>query len=77
MFQNVFQNVLIIDDNPVSVNYSRFLRNVTPWRCFLDAIKSLNQMSLNGQCGHKNQNHQIRYTYLSSAKAEDCIYANF
>ena len=33
---------------------------------FLGVGKLLNRVSLNGQCGRKNENHQTIYTYLNS-----------
>ena len=45
--------------------------------CFLGATKLVNQVSLNGQHGRKNENQQTIYTYLNSAEAEDSSYTNF
>ena len=53
-------------------------RNITYERgCFSGGTKLVNQVSLNGQCGRKNENHQTIYTYLNSAKAEDSSYTDF
>ena len=53
-------------------------RNITYGKeCFLGATKLVNQVSLNGQWGRKNENHQTIYTYLNSAKAEDSSYTDF
>ena len=45
--------------------------------CFLGATKLVNQVSLNGQHGRKNENQQTIYTYLNSVKAEDSSYTDF
>ena len=45
--------------------------------CFLGATKLVNQVSLNGQHGRKNENQQTIYTYLNSAEAEGSSYTNF
>ena len=53
-------------------------RNVTHEKeCFLGTTKLVNWVSLNGQRGSKNENHQMIYTYLNSAKAEDSSYTVF
>ena len=53
-------------------------RNITYGKeCFLGVTKLVNQVSLNGQCGRKNENQQTIYTYLNSAKAEDSSYTDF
>ena len=50
-------------------------RNITYGKeCFLGVTKLVNQVSLNGQCGRKNENQQTIYTYLNSAKVEDSSY---
>ena len=53
-------------------------RNITQKsECFLGVTKLVNQVSLNGQWGRKNENHQTIYTYLNLAKAEDSSYTDF
>ena len=53
-------------------------RNITYGKGrFLGATKLVNQVSLNGHCGRKNENHQTICTYFSSAKAEDSGLTDF
>ena len=44
---------------------------------FLGRGKTVNQGWLVGQCGRKNKNHQIKNTYLSSAKVKDSPHTNY
>ena len=53
-------------------------RNITYRKeCFLGATKLVTQVSLNGHCGRKNENHQTICTYLNSAKALDSANTDF
>ena len=44
---------------------------------FLGSAKTANLVSLDVRCSRKNENNQIIYTYLNSAKNEDSGYTNF
>ena len=56
----------------------RNVPNVThKYRVFLGLHKMVNRVSLDGDWGRKNENHQTMYTYLNAAKAEDSGYTNF
>ena len=44
---------------------------------FLGSAKTVNLVSLDGRSNRKNENHQMIYTYLNSAKNDDSGYTIF